>query len=131
MEQDIRNKKIDITEILTKYKNNWYWFVISLIVCIGLASFYIYVKRPVFEVKAKVLISSDQGGGMGSSLMKNLSFLGQSSSVADDELEIIASHSVLVDAIRNLGINRTYIEKKGLFKKTYYFQNSPISVSVE
>ncbi len=123
-----KEQKIDLSEIFLKYKYHWWWFAISLVVCISLGLLYIHIKRPVYIVTAKVLVTTDEGGGMGTSLMKNLSFMGQGSQV-DDEIEILGAHSTIVQAIKDLNLNQTYTEKTGFMKKKVFFHDSPIKIS--
>lgn len=124
---NLKQQKIDFSEIIANYKRHWLWFTISIILCLCLAIFYLYIKRPVYTIQAKVLVSSNETGGMGSSVMKDLPFFGSGSQV-DDEIEILNAHSILEDAIKNLKLNVTYAEKTGFMRKKYFYKNSPIEV---
>ncbi|MDD2960492.1 MAG: polysaccharide biosynthesis tyrosine autokinase [Muribaculaceae bacterium] len=128
MEQNISNSKIDLSDFFSKFKRHWWWFLISIFVCLALAFTYIKVKRPVYDITAKILVTSDDGGGMGGSIMKNLSLLGQGSAETDDEVEILSSHTILVKALKSLKQNRVYSNKTGLLTKKVYYNNSPIEI---
>ena len=49
---------------------NWKWFLLSVIICIGLGMLYLRYSTPVYNVTAKLLIKDDnsgnnKGGGLG------------------------------------------------------------------
>ncbi|MEG0560503.1 MAG: polysaccharide biosynthesis tyrosine autokinase [Muribaculaceae bacterium] len=127
--KSFKEDKIDLGAIFAKYKRFWWLFVGSLIVCISCAALYIYVKKPIFLINAKVLISQDEGGsGMGASLMKSLS-LGGGGSKVDDELVVMSAQSIRQEMVRQLKINRSYTAKTGLLKSINYYNDSPIEIN--
>ena len=74
---------------------NWKWFVLSLIICIGLAAVYLRYTTPIYQASAKLLIKdNDQNGGGRSANMLNSATLGMisNSNGFDNELEINYYH---------------------------------------
>ena len=39
---------------------NWKWFVLSLIICIGLAAVYLRYTTPIYQASAKLLIKDNR-----------------------------------------------------------------------
>ena len=52
-EQDLEINLIDIFRLIFV---NWYWFVLSVLICIGFAFFYFKFFFKLFSLKASVLI---------------------------------------------------------------------------
>ena len=73
-EQDLEINLIDIFRLIFV---NWYWFVLSVLICIGFAFFYLKSSSKVYSRKASVLIRDDsKGGNMSeSSAFADISFL--------------------------------------------------------
>ncbi len=109
---------IDVRELIIKYARKWYWFVLSIIVCIGLAFLYIYSTTPKFTVSSSIMIRLSNEGATASSLgvpaeLAGMVGLGSIEQVAD-QLEIINSRTVMDGVIRDLGVQTTYRKKVGL-----------------
>lgn len=127
-------KESELVTLLKTYLKNWKLFVLSFIICIGLAGSYILIKNPEYKVAANILIKEDakSGGmsGIASSMMKGMAFgdmLSVGGSAVDDELEVISSYSVLYETVKNLGLNVDYEE--GIIKKTKYYKDSPLKLT--
>ena len=129
MGQDLKNQTIDLHQIIKNYKEHILWFVISLVFFLAAGGFYLYIKRPVYAVVTKVLITDEKGGGLGGSLMKSLSFLGEGSAETDDEVEIISSHTILSKAITDLELNKVFKHKTGFLKSERYYKTSPVNIT--
>lgn len=129
MGQDLKNQTIDLHQILKNYKEHILWFVVSLVFFLAAGGFYLYIKRPVYAVVTKVLITDEKGGGLGGSLMKSLSFLGEGSAETDDEVEIISSHTILSKAITELELNKVFKHKTGFLKSERYYKTSPVNIT--
>lgn len=70
-----QESEINITDILRFVLSNWYWFVLSVLVCIGIAFFYVKSSSKVYSRKASVLIRDDSKGvGMSESAVFSDSF---------------------------------------------------------
>ena len=71
---------IDFQLIYTTLILNWKWFILSIILCLGLGYLYLQHAKPVFQTTTKVLIKDDdqskRGGGMSSSMIQSAANLG-------------------------------------------------------
>lgn len=125
-------KQLGLINLINQYIQNWKLFILSFIICIGLACVYLFLKNPAYRIAANILVKEDTNrGGMGNiatSMMRGLSFgdmLGVGGGAVDDELEVIKSYSILYDVVKKLGLNVTYTEKE-LIRKKQYYDNSPL-----
>ena len=112
---------------------NWKWFVLSLIICIGLAAVYLRYTTPIYQASAKLLIKdNDQNGGGRSANMLNSATLGMisNSNGFDNELEILTSHSLAQQAVRDLKLYVNYYHV-GKVKDVLMYKTQPINVDVD
>src|ERR1051325_1943099 len=69
----------DIKVLVTKILNNWYWFLISIIICGTAAFFYTRYATPAYKINSQITIddkSSIPGGkSMGGDAMMDFSDL--------------------------------------------------------
>lgn len=127
-------KQSNIVELVVSYVKHWKLFLLSFVICVGLAGAYILVKNPEFRINANILIKEDSKSGMSglaSSMMKTgIPFgdvLSVGGSAVDDEIEIINSYSILRETVKDLGLNVSC--SSGLIKKTNYYQDSPLRIT--
>lgn len=122
---------IDVSQIFAVLRRNWWMFALSVVLCGALGATYLYVKHSVYSIHAKVLVTYEEGDGssMSSSLMQSLSLGGVGGGNVEDEVIVMNSHSIKSQAIKELGLNRSYSSPNGLLRKKYYYNNSPIEIS--
>ena len=112
---------------------NWYWFVLSLIIFGGIGAIYLRYTTPLYQSTAKLLIKDDDNGSSrrGSSL-QNITNLGTISNSAgiDNEMEILSSHSIAEDAIRDLKLYVNYTTD-GKVKDVITYRDQPLIVDID
>jgi len=120
---------IDFSAFVRKYKRYWWLFLLSLVACISLAFLYLRSAQRVYNVKSVVLISQDDNGnGAGTNLLKSMKLMGQGSKV-DDEMVVFSSQELCAQVVKQLKLNRSYIEDKGWFKaKRDHYNSSPVEI---
>ncbi|MDR0811329.1 MAG: polysaccharide biosynthesis tyrosine autokinase [Paludibacter sp.] len=119
---------INIRELLVKYIAKWYWFAISLFVCMALAVFYIISTVPTYKVQTTILIRQDNANtGFSPAALFEKMNISAFSKVVDDEMEILRSHELMKSSIKELNLQSDYYVKKRIsFIDTY--PNKPIEV---
>ncbi|WP_028897695.1 polysaccharide biosynthesis tyrosine autokinase [Prevotella sp. HUN102] len=110
---------------------NWYWFILSLIICVGLAAIYLRYTTPIYKTTAKLLIKDQENDGRAQSI-RNMSTLGIMSNSAgiDNEMEILSSRTMAQDVVRDLKLYVTYATQ-GRVKSVPYYGNQPLNVDVD
>ncbi len=132
--QEEETSSFDFAIVYRTLVLNWKWFVLSVIICAGLATVYLRYTTPVYQAFAKLLIKdNDQGSGSrrgGTAL--NSSTLGTISNSAgiDNEMEILASHSLAEQAVRDLKLYTNYYQA-GKVKDRLMYRNQFISVDMD
>ena len=120
---------IDFSAFVRKYKRYWWLFLLSLIACVALGLTYLKLAQRVYNVKSVVLVAQDDNGaGAGASLLKSMKLMGQGSKV-DDEMVVFSSQELCTEVIKQLKLNRSYIEEKAWYKPDVdHYNTSPIEV---
>lgn len=113
--------QINLQDILNVCKRNWWWFVISVVVCIALGLLYFMKKVPVYERSELVLVmvqGSESNKFDAASMISSLS--GNAVSPRKlNEMIGLTSPAVMIDVTKTLRLNVNY-QKKG------YWHNTPL-----
>ncbi len=126
---------IDFQLIYTTLILNWKWFLLSIIVCLGLGYLYLKYATPAYQSTTKVLIKDDDQSkrrGMGSSMIQsaaNLGFMTNSNGI-DNEIEILSSHDLAQQTVYDMKAYTNYY-KKGTFKSRLIYKEQPINADVD
>ena len=116
--QNIKEEEslIDLSSLMNILIGKWYWFVLSITICLSIGVIYIYKSPKIFRKNASVLIkdSNNMGSLSGaSSAFTDLAGMRMlSSSSTDNEMLILQSRSLMESVVMRL---RSYI--------TYYRQD--------
>lgn len=110
---------------------NWKWFVLSLIICLGIAAIYLRYTPPIYQAYAKLLIK-EESNNRGRSNLQNATNLGivSNSTGIENEMEILKSHSIATEAVKDLKLYVTYTFR-GKVTDPLIYKNQPISVDLD
>ena len=130
--QDNENA-ISIRDLVFIVLNNWYWFVISAVVCLIVSAFLYKSKPKAFTDNATILLRDDKGGkGMKTqnmdAIFANMGFDNSTLSL-ENEMYLIKSTPLLMRTADRLGIN-SWCSRNGLFRKTSYYKDAPMRLNV-
>ncbi len=122
---------IDFAALLQRYKRYWWLFAISLAACIALAVMYLKIVKPVYLVQSIVLVDPEDNAkpgtaSMGNSLLKTIA-LGGGSRV-EDEIVVMGSQQLRMQMVKELKLNRAYVERKSFFNRVDHYNDSPIEI---
>lgn len=125
---DISFRK-ELRQIIGKCRHNYRKILIAVASALIMAGAYIALRRPVYTANASVMIANDMtAGSTAMSLVRQFSLgnmLGGSGSV-HDELSMIASHTTVSGAVKQLGINTSYIVKENILSRVSSYPESPV-----
>lgn len=122
--------KVSISRVALITLKHWPWLLLSLVVWLSLAFFYLKVKQPTYMRTGKVLITDEQSGSSISSPMDMFADLGMFSSnkVLLDEIIKMESPDLMENVVRRLNIDQLY-EKPGQFHRDVVYGDSlPVHV---
>ena len=113
---------IDLKELFFKYLKHWWWFVISVVLCVALTYLYLQTQNSMYAVDATIMIRNDEGSQMPDlGMLGSFGMLGNSKMV-EDELYIINSANIMQQVVENLNIRTTYAIKD----KMKYVEQYPV-----
>lgn len=115
---------------------NWKWFVLSILICVGVGFLYLRYTTPVYNTIAKLLIKDDdssrrsgRGGLQALESMSNLGIISNNYGI-ENEQEIITSTTVAEQTVRDLKLYVTYY-LKGHVKNQLVYKEQPINVDMD
>ena len=90
----MEENELNLGDILQTVLANWYWFVLSVVVCAGTTFLYLKWAPKVYTRTASVLIKDDaKGGAMSeSAAFEDLGLFGTKRNVDNEVLEIGRAH---------------------------------------
>lgn len=106
-------------------KRNWYWFVISVIVCLGFAFLYITYCPPTYSRTGSVLFRDNSSAHI---LNQSSEYPLDIQKNVDNEAFIFKSKQLMLKVAERLNLDINYTINDGL-RKTELYTHSPITVS--
>lgn len=111
--------------------NKWYWFVISLVITLGVAVIYLLKTPPVYTRTASLLIKEDSKGnslGNAADMMSDFDLF-QTSTNVNNEIQSLQSPSVMLNVVKRLHLDINYSTDGVFYKRTLYGQSCPYIIS--
>ena len=101
--------EISLRSIWKFFTGNWFWFLISVVICLGLGILYAKISPKVYSSSALIYVDENASRSVKSDVtsMTNLRMMRQTS-VVDNEAAIIRSHTLMAKVVENLNLNVTY-----------------------
>lgn len=123
-----RNLNIDVEdsvsfrEIIEKYLINLKWFVISAIIFVGLAYFYVKRQVPKYNVSATILIKDKEKGNSVDQLaaFEDLGIFGSNNSSLENEIHILTSRRLMAKVVTELELNIRYFVENSPYNLEQY-----------
>ncbi|MDD7722324.1 MAG: Wzz/FepE/Etk N-terminal domain-containing protein, partial [bacterium] len=126
--QQMEENELNLVDLLRIVRVNWYWFLASTILCLGVAVLYLAWAPKVYTRTASVLIKDDsKGGGLSeTSAFEELNMFNVKRNV-DNEVLVFKSKRLMTEVARRLHLDMSYTVKQGLRTVELYTQ-SPVTV---
>ena len=132
--QNEQESSFDFRTIFTIFILNWQWFALSIFICLCGALIYLRYKSPIYQLSAKILIKDEnrpRGGGNNQMLanMQDLGFISNSAGI-DNEVEILQSHILSREAIKDLKLYTEY-KVEGRVKNQLIYKTQTVNVDID
>jgi len=123
-------EEVSIIEILFHYLRYWKYFILFIVVCLGVAYVYLLFTTPEYAVSSKVLINDDKKGQMVdmTTAFNDIGIIQPKSNV-DNEIEILRSQTLIENVVDSLQLNISYF-KSGKIKNREIYRETPVFVSI-
>ena len=122
---------MSIRDIWNLCINHWKWFVLSVVICLAAASFYILRSVPVYSRSSSVLIKEDRrSGSVSADIASAFSDLGvgQTWVNVSNELVNFTSPDLLMQVVKNLNLDVNYTRDGFFHDYTLYGSSLPVRV---
>ena len=126
------NSGIDFKRILGSVLSRWYWFVLSLGLCITLGFLYLRYTTPQYSIKSLILIEQKEKG-VGTLLNKlNEGQDGSSGSNPNlfNEMFVLTSQDLVGTAVDSLDLNVQYWAQ-GRVKEDELYETCPVRIEFD
>ena len=110
---------------------NWYWFVISVVLIVGAAAFYLHRCVPLYERSAKVLIKTDTKGGSAADFDFSDLGLVSSNTKVTNEVSAFASTSNMLEVVRRLGLETSCSVDGSGHRVLLYARTLPVRIAAD
>ena len=122
---------LSIQDILSLCLGHWLWFVISVILCVGMATVYLLHTPKSYTRTASIMIKDDQKGNSIGGMDQAFSQLGlfQSNTNVQNELISIQSPDLMLEIVRRMSMDVSYSVDGTFHEEQLYGTTAPIKVS--
>lgn len=112
---------IDLRAIFQKLLSKWWWFGITVTICLGLGYVYIMVTPKQYHVQAVILMSEKGRNKVGSKeeFLKGSSLLGSSADI-EDMVAVLTSHTNMTKTLKRADFGISYFETKDFLTSEKY-----------
>lgn len=124
-EKLLGNSEFNIRTILDVLLARWYWFVLSVMVCLGLAYIYLQTVPTMYKREAVVLLKEEaktEDAFIEKQLFNRISNV-------NNEILIFKSRTLMEEVVRRLSLNIRYSVEQGL-KREVLYTDSPVWVAL-
>ena len=127
-----KDKVVNLKQFLYLCLSNWQWFVISIIICLGLAFLYIMHAAPTYKRDALVMIRTNDDGNSMSANTAMLQDLGinNGNTPVENEIARIGSPDLMREVVRRLNLNTSYTTREGIRTVDLYGSTLPVTVEM-
>ena len=111
---------------------NWKWFLLSLIICLGLAAIYLRYTTPIYQTTAKLLVKgSDKGYSSNASLRSSLTtgIINQNEGLSN-KIQILRSRRLAEEAVKDLKLYVNYV-KHGRVNDVMMYKDNYLNVDID
>jgi tyrosine-protein kinase Etk/Wzc len=126
----IDKNDVNLKEMTLKYIHHWKWFVLSLILALGLAFFYLKRQTPEYKISGSILIKDEKKGygQQQDDLLQQLNLF-SSNKVVDNEIEILKSSILMEKVVTGLNLDVRYYAED-MFRDIELYTDSPVALQI-
>lgn len=125
------NSQVNITDILFLALHRWPWFLLSVVLCLGVAELYLLRTPSLYTRSAEILIKSDsqnKGAGTDMGAFASMGFI-QINNNINDEVNKLKSPDIMEHVIKRLNLDMSYSVDGKFHKDILYGTDLPLTVS--
>ena len=130
--QSRQEEPVQLMDLFYKCMSKWHWFVISVILCLGAALFYILKTPPVYTRSAEIMIKTNSRGRSISSEGDAFSELGLFSTNTNvyNEIKALGAKSGMLEVVKRLRLDMNYTVDGRFHDDVLYGSNLPFTAEI-
>lgn len=123
---------ISLRTIWRFFTGNWFWFLISIVICLGAGVLYCKISPKIYSSSALIYVDESASRSVKSDVtsMTNMRMMRQTS-VVDNEAAILRSLTLMERVVEHLNLNVVYVKSTKLRKEEVYAPVMPAHVVVD
>jgi tyrosine-protein kinase Etk/Wzc len=115
------HKELNARYLFSKILAKWPWFLLSMLLCLGLTYFYLKYTTPMYKISARLLINDEKKGGIADAVdLASLGGLVTGKSSVDNEVEILKSRLLMEQVVRSMDLNIVYYKEERFKQEELY-----------
>lgn len=125
-------RTVRLSDVIKITLHHWPWIVLSVVVCVSLATFYVLRSQPTYKRFSQIVIKDDSGGSsLGSQLsaFAGMGMLGSSTNIRD-EINKLQSPDLMETVVRRLNLDMNYSLPGKFHDKIVYGDSLPVVVTL-
>ena len=127
VEEEKGSSFFDLRAIIDVLVLNWQWFLLPLIICLGLAWLHLRYTTPYYSSSAKMFVKTNS-----TTNLRSINALGEvvQSYGMENEMLILKSTAIAEETIRDLKLYTQYTTQ-GLIRNRSLYKNQPVTVEID
>ena len=121
---------ISLNDIMDMFLPRWRWFLLSVVVVMGLAVLYLLSAADSYTRSADILIKDNSKGGSvdAGNEFADMSIFRSNTNI-NNEITTLKSPTLMTEVIKRLRLNETYTIREGL-KSVELYKETPVTVTI-
>lgn len=128
-ENESNDEVFDTTGLVLDYFAHWKWFVVSVVLCLIGAWFYIHSVMPVYEANAAIYLDPNTEKNAIAFDPAN-PLLAMKDYIDQTEIEILKSRNNMVKVVDSLGLAYSY-KAEGTLRDIQLYENNPVAAELD
>lgn len=124
-----QDDEFNLREILVKYLHYWPVFLLFIIICMAGAYAYHMVSKPVYDIKATLLLQDDSQTNDIKSSLQSMGLSGAPKNFEND-VEVLNSRRLITNVINDLKLSVSYKVVTNHLKKDIYGDEVPVTFNL-
>lgn len=122
---------IRIQDFWEIFISKWYWYLLSLLISLMIAVFYLLRTSPIYTRTASILVKNDinNSAAAGMTEFSELGIFRSGVNIYNEQFTL-KSPVLMTEVVTRLGLNERYLVQQGL-KQVELYQSSPVNVLFE
>ncbi len=124
---ETKGSGLTLNDLLQLALSNWYWFIVSILLCGGVAFFYLHSTAPTYQRTATILVKDSRKGSGAEVTAFNDILGGIGRRSAENEVHILQSRKLMEHVVEKYDLATTYTTE-GSIRTSDIYGRTPLLV---